>query len=201
MKRIVRAMVCGLVLAAVVSLFPFAAAGETLPERVLRLHVLANSDSEADQALKLRVRDAVLERAHAVCRGAQSPEEAAARLCLHLQSIEQAAGDALAEAGSDQSVHVAVTRQYYGTRVYESFTLPAGAYTGLVVTLGKGGGHNWWCVVFPELCLPAAGEPATDETALNGLTPAQRQLVRGPYQVKFKLLEWYQQLRESLDGG
>ena len=193
-----RALVCGFVLAALCSFFPFAAACGQLPQDVVRLHVVANSNGAEDQAVKLLVRDAVLEEAARWYQGAGSMEEASSRLCTHLQSIAGAARQVLGEQGMGYSATAQMTEMYFPTRDYGDFRLPAGRYRTLRVTLGEGAGKNWWCVVFPSLCLPAA----TQEEALLTLPEGERQVVEGgqDVQVKLKAVELWESLREWLRG-
>ena len=193
-----KALVCGFVLAALCSFFPFAAACGQLPRDVVRLHVVANSNGAEDQAVKLLVRDAVLEEAARWYQGAGSMEEASSQLCTHLQSIAGAAGQVLGEQGVDYSATAQMTEMYFPTRDYGDFRLPAGRYRTLRVTLGEGAGKNWWCVVFPSLCLPAA----TQEEALLTLPEGERQVVEGgqDVQVKLKAVELWESLREWLRG-
>lgn len=193
-----RALVCGFVLAALCSFFPFAAACGQLPRDVVRLHVVANSNGAEDQAVKLLVRDAVLEEAARWYQGAGSMEEASSQLCTHLQSIAGAARQVLREQGAGYSATAQMTEMYFPTRDYGDFRLPAGRYRTLRVTLGEGAGKNWWCVVFPSLCLPAA----TQEEALLTLPEGERQVVEGgqDVQVKLKAVELWESLREWLRG-
>lgn len=197
-KLLGKALVCGFVMAVIASFFPFAAACGGLPENVVRLHVVANSDSEEDQSVKLLVRDAVLEEAAKWYGGAQSMEEASSQLCTHLQSLGETARTTLAENGMVYSAKVEVTEMYFSTRDYGTFRLPAGRYRTLRVTLGEGQGKNWWCVVFPSLCLPAAGEGQSD--LLLSLPESEREIVENPeqFQVKFKAVELWEFLREWL---
>ena len=193
-----KALVCGFVLAALCSFFPFAAACGQLPRDVVRLHVVANSNGAEDQAVKLLVRDAVLEEAARWYQGAGSMEEASPQLCTHLQSIAGAARQVLGEQGVGYSATAQMTEMYFPTRDYGDFRLPAGRYRTLRVTLGEGAGKNWWCVVFPSLCLPAA----TQEEALLTLPEGERQVVEGgqDVQVKLKAVELWESLREWLRG-
>lgn len=193
-----KALVCGFVLAALCSFFPFAAACGQLPQDVVRLHVVANSNGAEDQAVKLLVRDAVLEEAARWYQGAGSMEEASSQLCTHLQSIAGAARQVLGEQGVGYSATAQMTEMYFPTRDYGDFRLPAGRYRTLRVTLGEGAGKNWWCVVFPSLCLPAA----TQEEALLTLPEGERQVVEGgqEVQVKLKAVELWESLREWLRG-
>lgn len=194
-------------LAAVCALFPFSAVSGTLPGQLLRLQVVANSDSPADQTLKLAVRDAVLGEVARLCGDAQTLEQANACLALHLDGIRRAAQ----QAAGDQAVTVSLCDRHFPTRAYEDFTLPAGRYRTLRVTLGEAGGKNWWCVAFPALCYPAAaasdggaGDESDDASAdpFSLLTDPQRQLVRQPdsgeVHLKFKVVEVYEWLREQM---
>ena len=191
-----RALVCGFVLAALCSFFPFAAGCGQLPRDVVRLHVVANSNGAGDQAVKLLVRDAVLEEAARWYQGAGSMEEASSQLCTHLQSIAGAARQVLGEQGVGYSATAQMTEMYFPTRDYGDFRLPAGRYRTLRVTLGEGAGKNWWCVVFPSL------SAATQEEALLTLPEGERQVVEGgqDVQVKLKAVELWESLREWLRG-
>lgn len=126
---------------------------QKLSEKLIRLHVVANSDSAHDQQIKLRVRDAILEKTQPLLRGADDPRGA---LEAHLDEIAQAAQSCLNELGEDAPVRVRLGKELFPTREYETFALPAGVYESLRVTIGEGEGHNWWCVVFPSICLTAS---------------------------------------------
>ena len=193
-----KALVCGFVLAALCSFFPFAAACGQLPRDVGRPPGGGNSNGAEAQAVKLLVRDAVLEEAARWYQGAGSMEEASSQLCTHLQSIAGAARQVLGEQGVGYSATAQMTEMYFPTRDYGDFRLPAGRYRTLRVTLGEGAGKNWWCVVFPSLCLPAP----TQEEALLTLPEGERQVVEGgqEVQVKLKAVELWESLREWLRG-
>ena len=198
-KWMARAILCALLLTAALGWLRAAGTAELLPENILRLHVVANSDSQEDQSLKLLVRDAVLEEADRWCAGAESLEEANREICTHLEGITQAAEETLREQGRGEEVRAWVTEEFFPTREYEGFTLPAGRYRALRVSIGRGEGHNWWCVVFPGLCLPAAGE---EGEPLAQLPEGQRELVEhgGRYKVELKAVELYEKLREWIRG-
>lgn len=195
-----KALVCGFVLAALCSFFPFAAACGQLPRDVVRLHVVANSNGAEDQAVKLLVRDAVLEEAARWYQGAGSMEEASSQLCTHLQSIAGAARQVLGEQGVDYSATAQMTEMYFPTRDYGDFRLPAGRYRTLRVTLGEGAGKNWWCVVFPPLCTTAACD--FQETAVSGgLGEEDLSLITeedGGYVLRFRAVELWEGLRQWL---
>lgn len=174
--------------------------GSELADRVVRLHVLANSDSEEDQALKLKVRDRVLVQAEALLRQASDRAEAEALLQAHLSELERIAQAEILANGYDYAVSAHLEETEFPTRVYDSFTLPAGKYLALRLIIGEGGGRNWWCVVFPPLCTTAAA--SVSETALAaGLTQDQVNLITSEdqgYVLKSKAVEWWETLRAKL---
>lgn len=171
-----------------------------LADRVVRLHVLANSDGEEDQALKLLVRDRVLARATELLTRAEDREDAEALLRRELPELEALAVRELRANGCGYPVTAELTDTEFPTREYDGFTLPAGRYLALRVVIGEGAGRNWWCVVFPPLCTAASADvPAAALAA--GLTEDQVNLIteedRG-YVLKFKTVEWWEQLRTRL---
>ena len=121
---------------------------------VLRLHILANSDSDEDQRLKLAVRDRVLTLDLFSSGHAASKEEAEQETASSLLEIEEAAREELRRQGCTDDVKAELVRMYFTTRVYENVTLPAGYYDAVRITIGEGAGHNWWCVLYPPLCIP-----------------------------------------------
>lgn len=160
---------------------------------LVRLHVIAASDETAEQELKLRVRDNVLEYLTPVLDKAESPEEAQRIINGELTSIKAAAE---ACAGG-RSVSVTLGQEYYPTREYEGFTLPAGQYQSLRVILGEGKGHNWWCVVFPPLCVSAAEQ----NKALDAMSEPERGLITEAdgYELRFRIVELWGELMELLN--
>ena len=177
----------------------FAAAGQVqaqVSDKVLRLHVIANSDTKEDQALKLQVRDAVLQVAAEASEDCTTTEETRQALESHLREIEKTAQKVVRRAGYDYSVTAQIKREYYPSKTYKNFALPAGDYTGLKVKIGKAAGHNWWCVVFPPLCTSAA----TKESFV-GFQPEEIAFVQQDgtrYAVRFKAAEWVDTLRHTL---
>lgn len=154
---------------------------------LVRLHVVANSDSEADQAAKLAMRDKVLDILSPLLATCENREEAVDIILTHSAQLE-ALGD----------VSVTLDTEYYPTRDYDSFSLPAGEYLSLRVVMGAGQGHNWWCVVFPPLCTEALAEPDTD--AFRILDEDEEGLVTqdgAGYVVRFRLVEWWELLAEK----
>ncbi len=125
---------------------------------LIRLHVVADSDSHADQTEKLAVRDAVLKMLQPVMTGTSDAEMAEQRLTAHLDEIRDAANQCLIARGSQNRAEVTLEKEAFPIRYYDTFTLPAGVYRSLRITVGSGEGHNWWCVVFPALCEPATSD-------------------------------------------
>lgn len=189
------------VLAAVLIGFFFPSAEDVaVYDDVLRLHVIAASDSEADQATKLAVRDALLEVTAPILAGCGSREEAAARLGETSALLAETAEAVVAARGGDYGAEVLLGQERYPTRTYASAALPAGEYLSLRVVLGDGAGKNWWCVLFPPLCLSAATADEAEEICIEaGLTPEQYRLIthsedKVQYRVKFKLLELLEEI-------
>lgn len=198
-KTIEKALCLALVFTVLLSFTGFAAQCESIPDAVLRLHVLANSDSEEDQALKLKVRDRILQESAGMLDCVSDKALAIAAVKERLPQLTAAAQDEINRQGYTYSVHLEITSMYFTTREYEQVTLPAGQYDALRVSIGEAKGRNWWCVLFPPMCLPAAEEPQELEDVLNS---EQMQIVDGQnrYEVRFKVLEWYEKLCGWLQG-
>lgn len=164
-------------------------------DTVVRLHVLANSDTEEDQALKLMVRDGVLEAAAPLVEGCTTQAEAVEALTAHLNDLEAAALSVMESEGYSYPVTVLLGEEDYPTRIYESCAFPAGTYVSLRVLIGEGEGQNWWCCLFPPLCLSAATAKSDNEDAFIqvGLTKDQYGIItetgKTKYKVRFKILE------------
>ena len=143
---------------------------ELLNEQILRLHVVANSDSQQDQENKLLVRDAVLAGIEKDLEMVADAEQAKKYLQENLPRIKTIAQSALRQIGCADSVEVSLEKECFDTRVYDTFALPAGVYEALRVTIGQGEGKNWWCVAFPALCIPAASEGFLDTAVGAGFS-------------------------------
>ena len=131
---------------------------KALNEGLIRLHVVANSDSEQDQAVKLRVRDAVLESIQEDLKQVANIDQARDYLQENLPKIQSVAEQTLQSLGVDTTAVVSLTKEAFDTREYDTFRLPAGIYEALRITIGEGEGKNWWCVTFPTLCLPTTAD-------------------------------------------
>lgn len=167
---------------------------EDLRGQMVRLHVLAADDSQLEQSIKLQVRDAVLEYLAPELQGVCSAGEAREIITGRLDRIRLRA----AMASRGRPVQVTLSEEYYPTRDYEGFSLPAGKYQSLRVILSEGRGHNWWCVVYPQLCLPAVSE----REPLSALRPDIVRLITDTEEVqyKFRILELWGQLQAYLEA-
>ncbi len=174
------------------SLTGFYGACEGIRGEVFRLHILANSDSEEDQRLKLSVRDALLQYTGTLFENCRSKEESIQTAQAHLEDIRTYAQEIIREKGYDYPVQAYVMNMPFTTRVYDDVTLPAGHYDALRVVIGSGQGHNWWCVLFPALCLPSA---ATKEIS-SVVSEGEEEIITAgeKYEMKFMLVEWWEGL-------
>ncbi|MCI7734340.1 MAG: stage II sporulation protein R [Dysosmobacter sp.] len=174
---------------------------DQLADKVVRLHILANSDSEEDQALKLRVRDRVLERATELLEQTGDRREAADVLQSHLPELERIAAEEISDCGYEYDVTAEVANTMFPTKEYDGFTLPAGEYLALRIIIGEGNGHNWWCVVFPPLCTTEAADVPASALAA-GFDEEEVALVTEEnegYVLKFKAMEWWEAIREKIE--
>ena len=173
---------------------------QALAGKLIRLHVVANSDSNYDQAVKLQVRDAVLSETQRLLNDADNPKQA---LSDGLGEIEAAAGERLRALGCEVPVRVTLGKEVFPTREYDTFTLPAGVYESLRVSIGAAEGHNWWCVVFPSICLSASMDELEQAAEAAGITEGELRLITGEsegYVLKFKVLELLQELKTVIFG-
>ena len=169
-----------------------------LADRVIRFHVIANSDSETDQALKLQVRDAVLAETERFYPEGADLETARAALQAHLGELAQVGQQVVDDAGYDYPVTAALEKVWFPTKEYDGFALPAGEYTALRIIIGEGAGQNWWCVAFPPLCLGAASDTVDEATAAGYFSEDQAALITGEdqgYVLKFKSMELLGELK------
>ena len=164
---------------------------QTLREELIRLHVVGASDSAEDQAIKLRLKDAVVESLREDVGKLADVEEARTYLQTHLPKIESFANNFLREIGCEDTVRVSLGQEEFSARVYDTFTLPAGVYDALRITIGEGEGKNWWCVVFPGLCLPATSDGFEEAAACAGFSDTLTAALEGDegYEVRFFLLD------------
>ncbi len=173
-------------------MIPFNVQCKNLSNDVFRLHILANSDSEKDQALKLKVRNATLKYTEKLYKNSKSKSEAEALTSKNLQSIADIAKKEIVKNGCDYSVKAEIKHMYFNTRYYGKVTMPSGFYNALRITIGKGEGHNWWCVMYPSLCVGAS----TDYNSLKENTSEQEYdvMTNEKYEFKFKAVEYFEKI-------
>ena len=200
MKQIVKAACAAFILTVIFSLIPFHAQCERISGDTFRLHILANSDSEADQALKLKVRDRILSEMQPLLSSAPDKETAEAVVSGNLQHFVDIAYDEVLQNGCDYPVTAEITNMYFNTRRYDGYTLPAGRYDALRVRIGKAEGHNWWCVLYPGICLSAAEE--RDRQARESFDSGEYEVIHNePYSYRFKAVEWLEYLHDLFRRG
>lgn len=197
LKKIRLALAIAIIFSIVFSIVSFAVTSDNIRQNVLRLHVIAASDSEEDQSLKLKVRDAVLKEGGSIFDGSVNIENAVEKITPQISTLEKTAERVVRENGFDYKVKITLARDFFPTRTYENVTLPAGRYLAVRVVIDKGQGHNWWCVMFPTLCLPAAKENVDVEAVLG--KSGTRLVNKNPrYEPRFKIIEIFEELKEKL---
>lgn len=199
MKKLEAALLLGLAGSICCSALAKTADSHTkLEDNVLRLHILANSDSIDDQALKLKVRDRVLEYTHTIlAHPGETLEQAESVVTEHLEELEEIARNLIQEEGYSYDVDAQLVEMEFDDRTYGKLTMPAGEYDALRITIGEAKGQNWWCVMYPSLCVPNACE-VTEDTETEGayFTGAEQDLLEhhDRYTVKLKCVEWLETL-------
>ncbi len=181
----------------VITTLSFENSCEGIREKVLRLHVIAASDTVTDQSIKYAVRDEILRDGESLFHGSETVLQAEEKIGASLDLLQKSAENTLKKLGCDYPVNVVLGRTYFPTRQYESITLPAGYYNAVRVIIGEGKGKNWWCVMFPPMCLPAAAKDSPDLDDL--LSEKDEQIVTGgeKYEIKFWFVEKYYELKEK----
>jgi len=198
-KGLKRIGIC-LLIAAVIWLAGIIGNKRTLREELIRLHVVAASDSQEDQNLKLQVRDAVVSSLQENMRHVTDTKEARAYLQENLPGIEALANRVLQDAGVHDIATVSLQREAFDTRYYDTFTLPAGVYEALRITIGEGKGHNWWCVVFPAMCVGATVSEFKETAQCAGLPASLTETLAGAetYEARFLILDTLGKLENFL---
>ncbi len=191
MKNIRLAVLFGLIAAMLLSVSNFDAKCEDLRENVFRLHIIANSNNDADQQLKLKVRDAVLLLSKEMYTGIETTDQAIEITNVNSNLILKTAQKVIADNGFDYDVKLNIGKAYFTNREYENFTLPAGEYNALNIVIGEGKGKNWWCVMFPAMCIGAAadfGSTVSEQSEEIATNPQN-------YSFRFKTVEIYRNLK------
>lgn len=195
-KRFELSIILALIFSVLLSFTSFSAYCNEIENGVLRLHILANSDSDKDQALKLAVRDSILENSENIFESASNKEDALKNAKENLPKIIGTAKETIKENGYDYSVSGEVEKCYFNTRVYDNFTLPAGYYDAVRIKIGSAKGKNWWCVLFPEVCISASAN------LKDTLSDGSVEKIENPqnYKVKFKVVEIITAAREKINS-
>ena len=172
---------------------PFIETSERISEDVFRLHILANSDAEYDQQLKLKVRDAILEKGQELFLNCSSLDEIINTCEDNIALFSATAEQCITDNGYGYSVNVYVDKEWFNTREYEEITLPSGIYNALKIEIGEAEGHNWWCVMFPAICLSAVSDSEINEI----LDDEEVDLINSnqKYEIRFKIVEVYEKIK------
>lgn len=190
---IIKSALIAFVLAVIYSVIPFQAVCAEIPNDVFRFHILANSDTEEDQALKLKVRDKVLEKTKILFDTANSKSDAEKFVKANLDTIEEIAQNEVYKNGYSYPVKAEIVNMHFDTRYYESYTLPAGMYVALRITIGNAKGHNWWCVMYPSICISTVDEGK--EKAKTALSDDEYSVVTDDkVEYKFFIVELFQKI-------
>lgn len=203
MRKVLKRIGFVALLAALVWTGALLADRQRLSRDLVRLHVVAASDSADAQEQKLMVRDAVLESLRQGLADLTDVEQAKEYIRQHLPELERIANEVLSSAGSGDRAAVSLTEEAFPTREYDTFSLPAGIYESLRIVIGEGEGHNWWCVVFPELCLPATVEGFEDAAEAGGFPDSLTGALSGEdgYQIRFFFLDLLGKVENFFHGG
>lgn len=200
MKLIGKAVLMGILVAAMLWGSELVSQRHQLSENIIRLHVVADSDSEEDQRIKLLVRDGITEYLNKKMESVASVEDAKCFLAEHLPEIQNIANGVLSILGCEDTACVTLKQEAFSTRHYDTFSLPAGVYESLRIVIGEGSGQNWWCVVFPQLCVPATAEDFSEEAVACGYSDSLTATLTGDedYEVRFFLLDCLGKLENFL---
>lgn len=183
MQKLTLAILISLIVCFVSGVAASAREVDSVTDKLIRIHIIANSDSEEDQSLKLKVRDSVLEVASGLISECTSKEEAMTVIRDNIVVISSAASETVEQSGCEYAVNCSLSEEEFDERVYDDFTLPAGDYDALCVRIGDAEGKNWWCVCYPSLCFGSA--VSIDDCEV--FTEGELTIVKEPEKVRYKL--------------
>lgn len=187
-------LLAAMILCCVFNINTFSKQCDNIREKMLRMHVIANSDSEEDQRLKLKVRDAVLSAGKEIFDGSVTSAQAKEKIEPHIEYLESVALETIHSEGFNYDVNITIDNEYFNTRTYDNkVTLPAGNYNAIKVIIGEGKGQNWWCVMFPPMCLPSA---VAECEISDVLTDDETEIVTETekYKFRFKIVEFFEEI-------
>lgn len=197
-KKLEISISVALVISFVLSIIAFAQTSKVIRNNVIRLHVIANSDSDDDQHLKLIVRDKILVSGDEIFDGSVNVDNAIDKIYPQLENLKNIAKQTINQYGYKYDVRITMEREYFSTRTYNTITLPAGEYLALKVIIGEGTGQNWWCVMFPPMCLSAADENAVLNDVLD--KKSVKLLNKNPkFELRFKFIELFEEVKQTFN--
>lgn len=198
MKKHIFELVIIFIFVAILSLGAFADKTQaSISDKMIRLHVIANSDSKADQTVKLKVRDKILEYVSELTKDCADINEAREKVSAKLPELSEIAEEVLSQNGFSYGAKAELSNEFFPTKDYTGFSLPSGEYNALRIHLGDSKGQNWWCVLFPPLCISAAEAETTEQLQTAGLSDSEIQLITSDtieYKYKFKIVEFFQDI-------
>lgn len=202
-KKIILSIFLGLILSMFISMTAdftaFARECSDIREEVVRIHILANSNTREDQELKIKIRDCILEECSDLFVANGTKEQALETLSNHLNQIKLTAEQEMERLGYSYPIHVSLEKTYFTTRVYDTLTLPAGIYDALRIEIGQAAGHNWWCIAFPQMCLPAAEQKTPADQIFS---EQQEEIMENSqkYEVKFAIIELFESIGQKISA-
>ncbi len=191
-KKIELSVLLALIFTITLSCLDFEFTSNNIRKSVFRLHILANSDSEYDQNLKIKVRNRLLKDGFELFENSENLSQTILIANNNLKKFEKSAKDELLKNGCSQNVSAKVEKTDFTVRTYGNTSLPAGQYYALQIKIGKAKGHNWWCVMYPSLCLPASTQKIDDVLDKNDAEIVKN---KDKYIVKFKVCEWFEDIK------
>ncbi len=199
MKKFLKPIALTVIISLLLSGVYFQAECKEISNEVFRLHILANSNSGEDQTLKLELRDYILNNTQNIFKNSETKEDTIKIVESNTKHIQEISKSFIKSKGYDYEVNVQVDYEYFSTRIYDTFMMPAGKYDALKITIGSGNGENWWCVMYPPVCLPAA---QNNEELENVLDEEQMEIVENEnqFEIKFKVVEIFESVLDFFNN-
>lgn len=196
MKTIEKSLILGMIFSVLYNIVNFSVSCENINSKIFRLHILANSDSVEDQSLKMRIKDKIQKFSKNILNNHNNKEESEDIFIKNLSNVEKIAKNEIRKCGYNYPVSARVTNSYFNTRNYENFTLPAGNYDALEIKIGSGKGENWWCVIFPMLCIGTSSKNKNLDKTFN---KNEKNIIcnrKKKYAINFRIVEIYQLVKK-----